>query len=77
MVTLDDLVRCCGPSSRFLKSYQVLGVNFMLLLARAGVGGCIMSDEMVRGARLAWPSLKPIGCSWSYLSCRTGHSVPA
>jgi hypothetical protein len=22
------------------------------------------------------PSLKPIGCTWSYLACRIGHLVP-
>ncbi len=35
----------CGGASRHLKQYQVAGVNFMLLLARAGVDGSILAGE--------------------------------
>lgn len=30
-------------------SYQLVGVNFLTLLARSGVGGAIMADEMGLG----------------------------
>ena len=33
----------------FCCSYQLVGVNFLTLLARSGVGGAIMADEMGLG----------------------------
>jgi SNF2 family DNA or RNA helicase len=40
-----QIAAACGGASRHLKQYQVAGVNFMLLLARAGVGGSILAGE--------------------------------
>ena len=34
---------------RCFKGYQLVGVNFLTLLARSGVGGAIMADEMGLG----------------------------
>ena len=31
-----------------LKPYQLVGLNWMLLLKHLDVGGCILADEMVR-----------------------------
>lgn len=49
MVTHEDLVAACGDAARYLKSYQLVGVNFLMLLARSGIGGAIMADEMGLG----------------------------
>ncbi len=37
-----------GSAATMLKPYQLVGLNWMLLLKRLGVGGCILADEMVR-----------------------------
>ena len=39
----------CGGAAADFKGYQLVGVNFLMLLARAGVGGAILADEMARG----------------------------
>ncbi len=39
----------CGRAAADFKGYQLVGVNFLMLLARAGVGGAILADEMARG----------------------------
>ncbi|BDA41342.1 probable SWI/SNF-related matrix-associated actin-dependent regulator [Coccomyxa sp. Obi] len=49
MVTHEALVAACGDAAKYLKSYQLVGVNFLTLLARSGVGGAIMADEMGLG----------------------------
>ncbi|KAK9819591.1 hypothetical protein WJX72_000080 [[Myrmecia] bisecta] len=49
MVTHEQLVRACGDAARYFKSYQLIGVNFLMLLARSGVGGSILADEMGLG----------------------------
>lgn len=46
VVDLGLVEAACGGVSGSLKPYQVVGVNFMLLLTRLGVGGCILADEM-------------------------------
>ena len=45
-----EVVAACGGggAAAALKPYQLLGLNWMLLLKRLGVGGCILADEMVR-----------------------------
>jgi hypothetical protein len=49
MVTHEELVAACGSAARYLKGYQLVGVNFLMLLTRSGVGGAIMADEMGLG----------------------------
>lgn len=50
-VTGADVADACGPDSAsgMLKPYQIVGLNWMLLLKRLGVGGCILADEMGLG----------------------------
>ena len=52
LATRDDLVAAAGPGSAAgtLKPYQVVGVNFLLLLKNTGIGGAIVADE----ARRQW-----------------------
>lgn len=48
-MTHEALVSACGEAVRSFKGYQVVGVNFLALLARSGIGGAIMADEMGLG----------------------------
>ncbi|KAI8475301.1 MAG: P-loop containing nucleoside triphosphate hydrolase protein [Monoraphidium minutum] len=38
-----------GPAAAYLKPYQLVGINFLLLLYRQKVGGAILADEMGLG----------------------------
>ena len=38
-VTLDKLIEACGDTAKYLKPYQVVGVNFLNTLYTASVGG--------------------------------------
>lgn len=53
IVTQDDVNEVCGSvDSDFkpiLKPYQLVGVNFLLLLYRKKIGGAILADEMGLG----------------------------
>ncbi|CAM6017954.1 unnamed protein product [Sphagnum balticum] len=53
IITQADVCAACGiaedDSRRMLKPYQLVGVNFMLLLHRKKVGGAILADEMGLG----------------------------
>ncbi|KAL4278766.1 hypothetical protein GQ457_03G010830 [Hibiscus cannabinus] len=53
IVTQNDIDVACGVvDSDFqpvLKPYQLVGVNFLLLLQRRGIGGAILADEMGLG----------------------------
>ncbi|XP_062113112.1 protein CHROMATIN REMODELING 19 [Humulus lupulus] len=53
IVTQDDVdAACTSEDSNFqpiLKPYQLVGVNFLLLLHRKGIGGAILADEMGLG----------------------------
>ncbi|KAL2347914.1 hypothetical protein Fmac_001914 [Flemingia macrophylla] len=53
IVTQEDVdVACVSEDSDFqplLKPYQLVGVNFLLLLYRKGIGGAILADEMGLG----------------------------
>ncbi|KAI4357323.1 hypothetical protein L6164_001279 [Bauhinia variegata] len=53
IVTQDDVDVACGSEdSDFqpnLKPYQLVGVNFLLLLYQKGIGGAILADEMGLG----------------------------
>ncbi|TQD81115.1 hypothetical protein C1H46_033333 [Malus baccata] len=46
----DDIIEACrSEDSDFqpiLKPYQLIGVNFLLLLYQKGIGGAILVDEM-------------------------------
>jgi len=49
VVTHEALISACGEAVRCFKGYQLVGVNFLTLLARSGIGGAIMADEMGLG----------------------------
>ncbi|KAJ7954418.1 Protein CHROMATIN REMODELING [Quillaja saponaria] len=53
IVTQDDINEACGSEDTdfepVLKPYQLVGVNFLLLLYRKGIGGAILADEMGLG----------------------------
>ncbi|KAK9935656.1 hypothetical protein M0R45_022748 [Rubus argutus] len=53
IVTQDDIIEACrSDHSDFqpvLKPYQLVGVNFLLLLYQKGIGGAILADEMGLG----------------------------
>lgn len=53
IVTQDDIDMACGEGDlefkRILKPYQLVGVNFLLLLYRKKIGGAILADEMGLG----------------------------
>jgi len=53
IVSQADVCAACGIAendpNRILKPYQLVGVNFMLLLHRKHVGGAILADEMGLG----------------------------
>ncbi|KAH9618282.1 hypothetical protein KSS87_005190, partial [Heliosperma pusillum] len=50
---LDDINAACGTESSgfqpLLKPYQLVGVNFLLLMKRKKIGGAILADEMGLG----------------------------
>ena len=41
----------CGATGLALKPYQLVGVNFLLLLHTQGITGAILADEMARRRR--------------------------
>ncbi|KAF3431011.1 hypothetical protein FNV43_RR25741 [Rhamnella rubrinervis] len=53
IVTQDDIYAACSSEDSdfrpILKPYQLVGVNFLLLLYRKGIGGAILADEMGLG----------------------------
>ncbi|XP_031255549.1 protein CHROMATIN REMODELING 19-like isoform X1 [Pistacia vera] len=53
IVTQNDIDEACGDEDEdfqpVLKPYQLVGVNFLLLLYRKGIGGAILADEMGLG----------------------------
>ncbi|KAK7273635.1 hypothetical protein RIF29_14692 [Crotalaria pallida] len=53
IVTQEDVDEACGSDDSdfqpLLKPYQLVGVNFLLLLHRKGIGGAILADEMGLG----------------------------
>jgi len=48
-VSQQQLIDACGDTARFLKPYQIVGVNFLMLLYRTRIGGAILADEMGLG----------------------------
>jgi hypothetical protein len=38
-VTQKQLIEACGDTARYLKPYQIVGINFLILLHRTQVGG--------------------------------------
>lgn len=49
MATPEVLSKACGATAKYIKSYQLIGINFLLLLAKEGVEGSILADEMGLG----------------------------
>ncbi|PSC69740.1 CHROMATIN REMODELING 19 [Micractinium conductrix] len=48
-VEQPQMIEACGDTARYLKPYQLIGVNFLLLLYRSKVSGAILADEMGLG----------------------------
>jgi len=48
-ITQQQMIEACGDTARYLKPYQIVGVNFLMLLHRSQVGGAILADEMGLG----------------------------
>ncbi len=67
VVTHDALIAACGEAVRCFKGYQLVGVNFLTLLARSGVGGAIMADEMGLGKTAQ--AIAFLGAQLTSLSC--------
>ncbi|GAB4819342.1 hypothetical protein N2152v2_006388 [Parachlorella kessleri] len=49
LVTHAEAETACGDNARYLKPYQLVGVNFLMLLYRQKIGGAILADEMGLG----------------------------
>ncbi|KAK9811037.1 hypothetical protein WJX73_008229 [Symbiochloris irregularis] len=48
-VTREQLKQACGEKAGYLKSYQIEGINFLMLLNNQGLEGSILADEMGLG----------------------------
>ena len=48
-IDYKELTAACGDTAKFLKQYQLVGINFLLLIYRSKVGGAILADEMGLG----------------------------
>jgi hypothetical protein len=48
-VEQPQMIEACGDTARYLKPYQLVGINFLLLLYRSKVSGAILADEMGLG----------------------------
>ncbi|KAI3428839.1 hypothetical protein D9Q98_007656 [Chlorella vulgaris] len=48
-VEQPQMIEACGDTARYLKPYQVVGINFLMLLYRSKVSGAILADEMGLG----------------------------
>ncbi len=48
LVTREQVAEACGEeTSSVLKGYQLVGINFLMVLSRSGtVGGAILADEV-------------------------------
>ena len=71
LVTAQDVAAVAGDGSRAngLKPYQMVGVNFLLLLDEQDVPGAILADEMGLGKTAQ---------TIAYLACsRAGNALPA
>jgi SNF2 family DNA or RNA helicase len=49
VVDQKQLIEACGDTGKYLKPYQIVGINFLLLLYNSKVGGAILADEMGLG----------------------------
>ncbi|KAL0021639.1 hypothetical protein WJX77_003224 [Trebouxia sp. C0004] len=49
LVSHATLVAACGEAAQFFKPYQMVGVNFLMLLKRQSISGSILADEMGLG----------------------------
>lgn len=49
VVDQKQLIEACGDTAKYLKPYQIVGINFLLLLYSSKVGGAILADEMGLG----------------------------
>ena len=48
-VEQPQMIAACGDTARYLKPYQVVGINFLMLLYRSKVSGAILADEVRQG----------------------------
>eukprot|EP00884_Botryococcus_braunii_P000672 jgi/Botrbrau1/10605/Bobra.0358s0024.1 len=49
IISQQILREACGDAALYLKAYQLVGVNYLMLLKRKNVSGCILADEMGLG----------------------------
>lgn len=49
LVDHGEAAAACGDNARYLKPYQLVGINFLMLLYRQKIGGAILADEMGLG----------------------------
>ncbi|KAL0034958.1 hypothetical protein WJX79_002584 [Trebouxia sp. C0005] len=49
LVSHATLVAACGEAAKYFKPYQMVGVNFLMLLKRQSISGSILADEMGLG----------------------------
>ncbi|KAM2109224.1 hypothetical protein ACFX1R_012142 [Malus domestica] len=58
IVNQDDIIEACRSEvsdfQPILKPYQLVGVNFLLLLYQKGIGGAILADEIGLGKTIQW-----------------------
>ncbi|KAM1085061.1 hypothetical protein ACFX13_011046 [Malus domestica] len=58
IVNQDDIIEACRSEvsdfQPILKPYQLVGVNFLLLLYQKGIGGAILADEIGLGKTIQY-----------------------
>lgn len=76
--TLSSLQETCGEAAQYLKPYQLVGINWLLLHNAAGAQGSILADEMGLGktcqlicylGRLLICRTKLSFCAWQFAVC--------
>jgi hypothetical protein len=60
-VTQAQLIDACGDTARYLKPYQIVGVNFLMLLYRTRVGGGARRGGAGAGGRPVFCVLRAAG----------------
>ncbi|KAI5421086.1 hypothetical protein KIW84_044796 [Lathyrus oleraceus] len=83
IVTQDDIDVACGSEDSdfqpLLKPYQLVGVNFLLLLYRKGIAGAILADErndLKRTLRSLLPASTKYGTSLGVVHSQSNENLP-
>lgn len=75
IVSQQMLREACGDAALYLKAYQLVGVNYLMLLKRKNVSGCILADEMGLGKTAQAISFLGKSISWTCLPLREGKGA--